>query len=222
MQSYPPARPRAPSSRSGCGCTMSIGAIRARRRCCWSMAGATIAATGIVSPTGCATGSISSRRICADTATVSGRRAATMRMAAYIYDLAQLVDQPAARPGDDHCAFAGRHDFTALCRPLSRKSRAHRLDRGAWTFAEGAGRAAGQTLSRATCARGSTSSAASPAASRGAMRASAKPSSACGREQALDRGSGASISPASASTRTRTAPTAGSSTTTCGHGRRPT
>ncbi len=64
-------------SRSGCGCITSIGAIPTRRRWCWCMAAATIAATGTGSPRHCAATGTSSRRTCAATATAHGRRTAT-------------------------------------------------------------------------------------------------------------------------------------------------
>ena len=96
--SKPPARPRGSISRSGCGCITSIGATPARRRCCWCMAGATIAATGTGWRRRCAATGTSSRPICAAMATASGRPTATTRSPAYIYDLAQLIHQQELAP----------------------------------------------------------------------------------------------------------------------------
>ena len=86
------------SSRSGCGCITSIGAILARRRCCCCTAAATIAVTGTGSPGHCATTTTSSRPTCAGMAIQRGPRPATTRWPSYIYDLAQLVHQQKLAP----------------------------------------------------------------------------------------------------------------------------
>ena len=82
------------SSPNACACTMSTGAIPTRRRCCWCMAGATIAATGTGWRRRCAS---DWHIICPDLRGHGDSQWSpdgNYSMAAYIYDLAQL-DPPA-------------------------------------------------------------------------------------------------------------------------------
>ena len=96
--STPPARPRGSISRSGCGCITSIGATRARRRCCWSMAAAIIAATGTGWRPRCA----SDWHVLAPDLRGHGDSQwspdGNYSIAAYIYDLAQLIHQQELAP----------------------------------------------------------------------------------------------------------------------------
>ena len=171
-----------------------------RRRC---------AATGTLSP-----------RICAAMATASGRRTATTSMAGYIYDLAQLIHQQEAGAGDHRRAFARRQYRVALCRPLSGERRQAGRDRGARALRRNRWPSARQKAYRRTDAHLDRRAArASPDACRGATPRSRTPGSACRRRTGICPPNRRATSRNTASTRTRTAPTAGSSTITCAAGR---
>ena len=141
-------------------------------------------------------------------------------MAGYIYDLAQLIHQLQRRARHDHRPLARRQHRAALRRALSRERRQAGRHRGArrhrrrcWPqrLAKSLPRAHARLDRRAARPLGP------PAAplrhDRGRLQAHA------GGEQAPLARAGAPPHRCTASTRTRTAPTAGSSTTTCAPGR---
>ena len=215
---HAPAPPRASISRSACGCTTSTGATPARRRCCWSTAAATIAATGTGWPRSCAATGTSSPPTCAATATASGRGPAPTRWPATSMTWPSSSIS-SARPGHHRRPLARRQHRAALCRPLPRERRQAGRHRGAGPIARKMSRAAREELPRphAHLDRGAARPLGTPAAPlchhRGRLQAHA------GGEQAPDARAGAPPHRRTASTRTRTAPTAGSSTTTCAPGR---
>ena len=163
-------RPRASSSRSACGCIMSIGATPTRRRCCWCMAGATIAATGTGSPRDLR----DDYHVIAPDLRGHGDCAWSLRRQLrawpdFIYDLAQLIHQQQLAPVTHHRPFARRQHRAALYRHLSRDGAPAGRHRGprARRRRSLAERDA-QADRRAHARAGSTSSARSPAACRAA------------------------------------------------------
>ena len=184
-----------------------------RRRCCWCMAAGIIAATGTGSPSVCATTSTSSRPTCAAMATANGRPSGNYSWRDY-----RLRPRPARPPAatwrrspsspipwaaTSRCAMPGY---------IPRRCEARR-HRGARPLAqELAERLNAEPIAERMRRPGSRSSAPAAARSRAATPRWRTRSSACRRRTSTSRPSRRAISPSTASTRTRTAPKAGSST----------